>query len=160
VSWHFAWVPAAGGDASDSLNRFCASHTVVSVTGEFVASGECSGWAFCVGYVTRPPSPAFSKALAKGATSEIDYRDSLKVPREPKRQPRLPALPSAVSAPSGRGSSGALAITDPTRVAIARRHRPPGGVRASPACREDPDLGPRRVKSGHRPDERSPWAFG
>lgn len=71
---HFFRIPMLDpGDAAGELNRFLASHRVVSVDREWVADGTNSAWAVCVTYVGTGPADAASGP--KGG--RIDYREVL-----------------------------------------------------------------------------------
>lgn len=58
--------------AQDTLNRFCAEQRVVSMDKEFVHDGDCSYWAFCIGYLDGQGGP-----IATARKGKIDYREIL-----------------------------------------------------------------------------------
>ncbi len=73
---HFATVPIHGGaDAEEELNRFLASHRVVSVDRHLVTESGGSVWAVCVTWIDGARSDDPSRADAKKA--RVDYREIL-----------------------------------------------------------------------------------
>ena len=72
MKYHFVTVPAAAPEeAQETLNRFCASHRVVSVEKQFVHDAERSYWALCLGYLDGKNGPISPRK------SKIDYREVL-----------------------------------------------------------------------------------
>lgn len=72
MKFHFFTVNALNpGPAQEELNRFCASHTLLTVEKQFVASGTSSFWAFCVQTTDGVERPALAKK------EKIDYREVL-----------------------------------------------------------------------------------
>lgn len=71
-------VPLSGGEhAIDEMNRFIASHKVVSVDKHCVDSGGMSCWTFCVSYMPVAPAAGEAGQAAGGRHGDIDYRDVL-----------------------------------------------------------------------------------
>lgn len=67
--------PCQGSDeASDVLNRFLASHRIVSVERHFVQDGHNSFWALCVTFMQPAAGRAGTTPLKQG---KIDYREVL-----------------------------------------------------------------------------------
>ena len=60
--------------AQDEVNRFLASHRVLSVDRELVSDGAGSVWALCVAYVDGEKQPVLAAAGRKG---RVDYRELL-----------------------------------------------------------------------------------
>ncbi len=72
---HFVGVPVLGGEAAEAeLNRFLATHRVLSVERHLVADGGSSVWAVCVQYTPGVAKGAASPSKGKEA---IDYREVL-----------------------------------------------------------------------------------
>lgn len=74
---HFATIPLHDSDltAEEELNRFLATHRIVSVDRQFVSDGARSVWAICVTWVEgRAPDARGQGESRKG---RVDYRDVL-----------------------------------------------------------------------------------
>lgn len=69
----FFTIPVHGGDeAAEELNRFLASHRVVTVDREFVANGSNSAWSVCVTVQGGEPSRPGERQRER-----VDYREIL-----------------------------------------------------------------------------------
>ena len=72
---HFASIPVLGEPSQEAeLNRFLASHRVLSVDRQLVQAGAASVWAICVTYTDGDPAAA-TKTENKART--VDYREVL-----------------------------------------------------------------------------------
>ena len=59
------------GVGEEEVNRFCASHKLVSIQKQFVVNGPASYWALCIQYLEGPERSAMIKK------DKIDYREVL-----------------------------------------------------------------------------------
>ena len=72
---HFAAIPVLDGAAEEEeLNRFFATHRVISVDRQLVDDGPRSVWTVCVSWV---PGGAQGDTTGDGRKSRVDYRETL-----------------------------------------------------------------------------------
>lgn len=57
--------------ATDEMNRFLRSHTVVDIEKQFISNGNNSFWSFCVRYMSVETS------LKSGQKEKVDYKELL-----------------------------------------------------------------------------------
>lgn len=57
--------------ATDEINRFLRSHTVVDIEKQFISNGNSSFWSFCVRYMSVETS------LKSGQREKVDYKELL-----------------------------------------------------------------------------------
>ena len=70
---HFVSIPVLGDSTAEAeLNRFLASHRVLSVERRLVEAGTASVWAVCVAYTDGDAGAAVKKSGAR-----VDYREVL-----------------------------------------------------------------------------------
>lgn len=71
---HFVVVPVfESAEAEADLNRFLASHRVLSIEREFLSAGPRSAWAVCIHYV-EGKAPSIAEQNRK---KSVDYREVL-----------------------------------------------------------------------------------
>ncbi len=74
---HFATIPVLdSGPAQAELNRFLASHRVLTVERHLVASEHGAVWAVCVSYTEGRAEPSGTKPPS-GKKKPVDYRELL-----------------------------------------------------------------------------------
>ncbi len=72
MKYHFARIPVIDdGSVAEEFNRFCAGRKIVQVDKHFVADGERSFWAICVGYLDGDNKNTVNNRI------RIDYREVL-----------------------------------------------------------------------------------
>ncbi|KAA3607195.1 MAG: hypothetical protein DWQ01_15960 [Planctomycetota bacterium] len=72
MRFQFFTIPVFGGEeATQALNRFLASHRILSVDRELIQDGAASAWTVCVSYLLGGPDPTPSRK------NKVDYREVL-----------------------------------------------------------------------------------
>ncbi len=76
MALHFFSIPALNGAAEqDALNRFCASHSVVTLEHQLVQAGAASFWAVAV--TVRDGPTALERSAPQRTGAKVDYKEVL-----------------------------------------------------------------------------------
>ena len=68
--------------ATDSINRFCAQHSIESVEKHFVANGECSFWTFCIKWLECSSVPLKTSGHFDKNKPRVDYQTYFENPED------------------------------------------------------------------------------